>query len=55
MSNTINKRQEVVDEIHAEIFGERLARQAQANGAGKSSRPSTDLDDETLLQKARAA
>jgi hypothetical protein len=55
VSNTINERQEVVDEIHAEIFGERLARQAQANGAGKSSRPSTDLDDETLLQKARAA
>jgi primase-polymerase (primpol)-like protein len=54
MKREIEPRQQAVDEIHAEVFAERVARR-QLNGAAHSLIQPNNLDDETLLAKARGA
>lgn len=52
--NEIQPRQEVIDEIHGEVFAERLARKAETAARLHVVQP-MDLDDIALLTKARAA
>ena len=52
---TIEKRQEVVDAIHGEVFAERVARRTHNNGSSPRPQVGLNLDDCVLLDKARAA
>jgi archaellum biogenesis ATPase FlaH len=53
--NTVGARQSVVDELHAEIFAERIARRAKSNGADGHAQASLNLDDAKVIEIASRA
>jgi hypothetical protein len=53
--NTVGARQPVVEELHAEIFAERIGRRAKSNGVGAHARAILNLDDAKVIEIAGRA